>query len=373
MRSGGEVFSEQAALLLQWTSMKVVPIVAASASCTNTEPLISEPFSDLNISSIGVEQSFMGYSPVTTGPSRRRSNLSQTPGKTSEDKSSCFTNQQRQSTAARVISEALAVSLLFSSCLLFSEWLAVGGAGGETIAKEAKAWWDIFNLKDVAENDYENELLPVFCRLAVQSYRVTSDVSIIDSILVKCNISNCEKLLKQTLTAMLNVTTTVQNNSDDVKGVRDIIELVFTHAFDLFQKSSSNLPAELPDSMCSLFEGKEGTCCVLSFVEALFEHNVSFKQCVLHLIQKVKNAIDVQNNSAVSFNLQCLWLISETTRNSRRKKEIRQLVLTGLLSSKQYNDAIDGDNISSSTDGDNLVNAMCAFRDALQPVDESTS
>lgn len=223
-------FTENAEHLLHWTTQKILPAFSTPTTSSTTpntkndgETTIVDPFNDLNISSIAVEQSFLGaYSPVATGPPKRRSNFNRTPLKMGNDDSSLRnnTNRLRENEAARYMSRAVAVSLLYSSCLLYSEWLALGCAGAQIISKSALEWGGVFHSMDASDADVQEEikvLFPSFLRLATYLIISASDSSLLHLLMVKFhdynNNNNFLPQFKKCLAVLLTSHPSVQNTS----------------------------------------------------------------------------------------------------------------------------------------------------------------
>lgn len=162
--------------------MKVLPATLTKTAAPGRES--SVPFSDPNLSRISIEKSMeWSGSPIAAGPPRRRT----TRNSSSIRFSGAFPDQvdrdhQWNGMACDSVRRAFATSLLSSSCVIFSEWLAVGGKGVKEICENALSW-----SKDCCtSDDGENSMLPYFCRLAVQLVLASQNMSLLQQLLMRC-------------------------------------------------------------------------------------------------------------------------------------------------------------------------------------------
>jgi hypothetical protein len=250
----GLEFTEEAEKLLIWTTQRVIPSISATTSLTasNTKYISATPvidaFDDLNISSIAVEQSFLGvgYSPVATGPRKKRSNFNPTPLKFAIDDSNSLlptnrTHHERELEAARCVSRAVAVSLLYSSCLLFSEWLALGCAGAQIIGKAALEWGHIFNAiddsTDLDTQDEVNILLPCFIRLAVCLIISASDSSLLRLLLIRFHDLNRNNDIVQQFKKLTTVLLTSRSSCHDHSPTSIVLSCILDVAHEVSDPS----------------------------------------------------------------------------------------------------------------------------------------
>lgn len=319
-------FSIQAEKLLNWTTLKIIPACRLSTTSMNT--MVDEPFLDLNISSIAVEQSFVGYSPVVTGPPRRRTNLSRTPDKLG-DASGIFnprlsTNHERHHEGACVLGGSVAVALLQSSCVVFSEWLAVGGSSSETIAKAAVEWCHVFDSTE-SDNSIESELLPAFCRLALEVFMSGSDVSVLKAFLLKCKDPDSAGTIKRLISSLLSSKTAVHDTSIMTR----IVECILSVAHDVrgaeFQ-SVTNI-AEVPKTFAAMFEDKLTKSCTSSGLEAILESRLACIELAKLTIRNIKSGYEAEEHSIVMFNALCLQILCDGAHgNSKVVNDVTDMV-----------------------------------------------
>ena len=165
-KDGPPHFSLQARTLLDWTTDKVIPILTKQQGSAGA----ATPFGELNISRISAASAspVQPTSPSPMPPPRQRTNRNKTPVK---DGSFVSTSEEVDISTANdptaLLSHGVAVSLLQSSCVIFSEWLAVGGSGSNVIAQSACKWCDIF-ATSADKTALQIELLPAFTRLMME-------------------------------------------------------------------------------------------------------------------------------------------------------------------------------------------------------------
>ena len=126
-KDGPPHFSTQMRTLLEWTTDKVIPLLIKQQGSTGA----ATPFGELNISSISAASAspVQPASPSPMQPRRQRTNRNKTPVRDGSFVST--SNEVNIATAndsTALLSHGVAVSLLQSSCAIFSEWLAVGGS-----------------------------------------------------------------------------------------------------------------------------------------------------------------------------------------------------------------------------------------------------
>mmetsp|Transcript_7266 Transcript_7266/g.10631 ORF Transcript_7266/g.10631 Transcript_7266/m.10631 type:complete len:1184 (+) Transcript_7266:279-3830(+) len=136
-----DVLNQQAKRLLNWTTDQVIPALQ--------QPFLAPtPFRELDLSRISNVSDTTPGSPIR--PQAKRIDRKRTPNRNSIQTEYSFVDMAHCS----------AISLLDSSCIIFSEWLAVGGSGAEDIAIAASTW--------CRAACTSQELMSSFLRLAVQ-------------------------------------------------------------------------------------------------------------------------------------------------------------------------------------------------------------
>jgi hypothetical protein len=145
--------SPDALRILEWTGNIVRAVIESKA-----REKISLPFADPDLSSIRNEPSFIMSPQQST--ITKASRISD-----GEDASLNESNDCEP--------QAMAYTLVASSCILISEWLAVGGPGVVAFAEKACEWCSAVPVPGL--------LLP-FCRLAIQLVKQGNDCSLLKSI-----------------------------------------------------------------------------------------------------------------------------------------------------------------------------------------------
>jgi condensin-2 complex subunit G2 len=176
--------NSDAQTLLDWTTQVVVPVLVSSPKTA---------FEDMDISRISLDQSFRTpLSPLASPAPRRRSNRNKTPtgldgglGSKSQDPLA-----QANPVAASRLQKDLAISLLQTACLLFSEWMQVGRPGISVIAPAAKKW-------AAALGTEQDKLLPPLGRLVLQLVKSGHDPSILEDFLGHCSDAESAQPLQQ--------------------------------------------------------------------------------------------------------------------------------------------------------------------------------
>jgi hypothetical protein len=147
--------SHDALHILEWTGN-----IVRAANEPKAPAKISLPFADPDLSAIRNEPSFV-MSPQASTITRASSIDGDEDGSSKAPENHCEL-------------QVMAHTLVASSCILISEWLAVGGAGTDAFAEKANAWCSVLPVQGL--------LLP-FCRLAIQLVRQGNNCSLLKSIL----------------------------------------------------------------------------------------------------------------------------------------------------------------------------------------------
>jgi hypothetical protein len=316
----GIKFSAQAERLLHWTTSNVVP--AFSLSSENS--VEKTPFSDLNLSRISPEKSFESLpgSPVPTGPPKRRANRNTTPVRLDDGTSAPFsmTSQKSSRESSTFLARAFAVSLMQSSCVIFSEWLAVGGSGSSEIAESAVKWCKIFDENNGHRDETQKELLPVFTRLAMQLCKTVQDFSLLKHLLISCNeVDDHDEMppARKALSSLLSTRGTLAPVM-----VTKTVECVLEAAYSFTERVDFETPYELPASMEDVWPADEG--CIVSGLGAI----LSNKQASLEFTGLlVGNFAASAHNSLASalFHAKCLWILCDPSA-SKSAAEATQIV-----------------------------------------------
>eukprot|EP00536_Pseudo-nitzschia_multiseries_P005620 jgi/Psemu1/190970/e_gw1.108.84.1 len=170
----------QVGKLLLWTSNKIVPAFMRS------DDEGASALRDCDLSSISNRLSIsMVHSPPRSpslkSPLKQKANCGSTPV-AMRGRSSLFLTTPNVSPV--IYSAKVGGALLLSSCILSSEMLAMGMTNADEISKAAVGWCQIF---DQSRWPVEEELIHAFIRLAIQLFRASGDVALLEDLLVKCN------------------------------------------------------------------------------------------------------------------------------------------------------------------------------------------
>jgi hypothetical protein len=318
-------------MLLHWTTTRVIPAFTLS----NGNPRCQEvPFSDPNISSIQVEKSFDIFpsspEPASIRGSRRRVNRNKTPDRL-DDGLGVFDDSPSAEEARRSafnVRRAFAIALLNSSCVLFSEWLAVGGGlGASLIAKGAVEWCHVFQVKEHASKN-QKELLPGFCRLAVQLSKTDQDCSLWKELLTKCNVTSDgledTTVIRKALSALF-----ASRGKHAEVIVTSVVDCILEAAYDLLQNKTDEIEFELPDSLNSLWSSGDG--CIGSALCAIVGNKTASLALGKRLVENFSKHAEESKWIAL-FDAKCLWILcdSESTVATEVTTIVRQLNTTGL-------------------------------------------
>lgn len=335
----GVSFNEQARRLLDWTSAVVLPALLMP----DNEKL---PFNDPNLSRISVEKSFdFPVSPVPTGPPKRRSKRDKTPVRMHDNKpgarhSSLFESPSSSSSASPstqdppfsfVLAKAFAVSIMHSCVILFSEWLAVGGAGAEEIAAAAGNWTRLFKETasteegDAVDNEAIQRLVPAFCRLALQLCKTADNFSLLKSLLIAVREEDDEdgkSVLKIALSTLLS---TRGHSSSVVKTVRCVLDA----AHKQIETIEFTVPVDSPQSLRSICPDNSGS------VLLALKLAVSSKQGSVELVKILVDSFGQQHTAPLPdnlaiFNAHCLSMICSSPDSAGLSSIVRSLDVSTL-------------------------------------------
>jgi hypothetical protein len=304
-------FSDDAQQLLEWTTKRVLPAFSLSPEDIGFDD--NAPASNIAGSPM---------SPVPTGPARRRTNRNATPCKDSDSMapSDLQSTSHRDKVSAVLVARAFGTSLLQASCVIFSEWLAVGCAGADAIAKAAVVWTKIFCIDEVG-TEAQTELLPAFCRLALYLARNAQDTSLLKSLLLECTEDSTtdNSSLQKVLSLLF-----ASRNPDLISAA---VEAIFQAANGIVERLGDNTSksSELPASVDTLWNQSQG--CIKPAVAAV----LSSKSACLELAKLVVNELNNSNDSsadALLFKVKCLWLVCDVSSNNNHSEVLN--VVRGL-------------------------------------------
>ena len=289
-------------MLLHWTTSNVIPALTPSV-----------PFTDPNLSSIHVENSFAAL-PASPEPIIRgkRSNLNKTPERLDEGlglfDDSPATEEARRS--ASKVARAFALSIMKSSCVLFSEWLAVGGSGAGFIAQATtNGWCKIFESAEKAA-DISTDLVPVFFRLAIQLARTGGEFGFLKQLL-GCLKEDSEEFEASTSVvvrkAMGSLLASRGAQADTV--VKKTVECVLEAAYDILNKAEDELEYQLPISLGELWSSETG--CIGSALGAILSSKPASLELARQLVDRFPMHVLDELTRLALFDAKCLWLLCD--------------------------------------------------------------
>lgn len=315
--NAGINFSAEAKKLLHWTTGVVLPVLLPSSATVE-----KVPFSDPNLSHISVEKSFESFpvSPIV-GPPRRRANRNTTPVRLDGAGLSSFGNDTTLGSTEPALARALAVSLMQSCVMIFAEWIAVGGAGAEEIAKASVEWTQLFDNNEDGEDGHN--LLPGFCRLAMQLCKSAENFSLLKSLLAKAQ-EDADPDATGPIRSML--TSLLPKRSDTSSVAERTVQCVVEAAHEIIGSKSLTFSTACPASIGQLWP-HEGNC-IVSALRAVLAN----KQATLVLAEMLAAQVGAetgdlaQESSQMLFDAKCLCLLCDAEANTKSSAEVMLLV-----------------------------------------------
>jgi hypothetical protein len=280
-KDGRPSFSLQAKTLLDWTTDRVIPVLSKQGG------VLATPLDYLNLSRISAvtESPIHPSSPTPMPPLRQRTNRNRTPGRFDPtfvslgDKEHIEIATGLESTT--LLAYGAAVSLLQSSCVIFAEWLAVGGSGSSVVAASASKWCKIFT---IAEDDVtlQAELQPAFTRLAVQLCKTSSDFSVLQQLITSCDEAKVEE--DETIDMKKTVSTLLAGRDEQGNTLVDgVVGAVLGAARSILEETAMNddESPEMPLTLSEVWNNNKGS--VFSSLSAI----LSNKQATVVLAKKL--------------------------------------------------------------------------------------
>mmetsp|Transcript_26643 Transcript_26643/g.39518 ORF Transcript_26643/g.39518 Transcript_26643/m.39518 type:complete len:885 (-) Transcript_26643:242-2896(-) len=314
----GMKLNDQAQTMMMWITNRVIP--AFEHGRQELTPGIAE----LDISRISSVRSSMAPPGTIFTPQ-------ELDGSNEKRHSITFLNDGDVEEAS-VYAKASAISLVSSATIIFSEWLAVGGQGGNDIAFHATKWSDMLCLssRDVQKDNSlplaRDELLPAFCRLAVQLVKCGINVDkLLQSILKSCDgieeggAEQC--VVKKSVVAMLNIQAqkSCDNDVESNDIVPPIVELSKSYATSCDHE-------DVPDSADEFFDDEGCNPAVKTAFAAVCTNSFGCLALMNHLSRNVSKFIGDHGASAdmpvgaaetIAFDLKCLIVLSSSTALSK--------------------------------------------------------
>jgi hypothetical protein len=223
------------------------------------------------------------------------------------------------------LARGAAKTLMQASCVIFSEWLAVGGSGAGDISFAAAKWCEIFSDTNT-KYERQSELLPSFLRLAVQLCKSEGDFSVLRQLIVHCDEateSDEANLMKKSIAALLCSRDTSGDSlaADTVKHVLDAADALIRN-----YGTDHNDFNEMPDALSDVWvikKGYVGTC-----LAAIMSNKQGAVNLAMELVSRlVKRYSETELDIKAVFETQCLWFMCVNT--SIRKSgalDVRKLI-----------------------------------------------
>jgi hypothetical protein len=288
-------FSRQATLLLDWTTEKIVPALKGSQRGENELRNI-----DLSCILNTSDSILFSASPGVMSPPRQRANLNRTPDRLHSGLM-CDVNHSMLNEPSVFLVSAIAVSLLQSSCTIFSEWLAVGGGGATNIVESAVKWCRIFEVDGNEEVAIETqkELFPGFARLALNLCKHSNNFLLLKELLVKCNEAVADaKVMGKALTALLSA-----RNAQRHKLLEGIVDAVCEAAYSCLDGGTDSL-IEFPTCVGELWSNDKGSIGLA--LSGIMQNPQASTALIRNLVSRL--GADTRNSD---FQAKLLWLLVE--------------------------------------------------------------
>ncbi|KAI2489658.1 Condensin II non structural maintenance of chromosomes subunit [Fragilaria crotonensis] len=224
---------------------------------------------------------------------------------------------------SHVFSRGVAISLLQSSCVIFSEWLAVGGSGVTEIAQAASAWCDVFANQDRA---LQVELVPTFLRLEVHLAKISSNFSVLGRLLVTCDETDEmdeTTLFKKTIASLL--TGRDQSGNSMLGGLLEEILKAVRVIIDDEGPANNHVLRDAPSCWEEVCGFKRGFIVpVLSAVGSNKKACVALTDMLVAALQKGPD--ENIGGEMVLFQVRCLWFLCEAgSDQGATQKAVRSL------------------------------------------------
>ena len=222
------------------------------------------------------------------------------------------------------VASAMAVSLLQSCIVVFSEWLAVGGTGAEQIAEAATGWTRICQSTEV--QDVRKDLFLPLTRLALQLCKAAGNFSLLTRLLTcfpdKVGDADFEPLSKA-LSSLL----TGRGRGNDALCSSTVKSIIDT-AHEVISKTPVEVTSDLPSSVDDLWTYPNSS--VARAISCIF----ASKTASVELANYLTSTLDTtQSNSISVFNAKCLWLLCDANFSKAHEEialVVRQMNTTGI-------------------------------------------
>jgi hypothetical protein len=249
-------------------------------------------------------------------PPRQRTNRNKTPERFNStfgslgDKEDIEIAPGHESTA--LLAYGVAVSLLQSSCVIFAEWLAVGGSGSDVIAASVSNWCKIFTLTE-DKTALQAELQPAFTRLAVQLCKTSSNFSVLQQLITSCDEAKVEE--DETIDMKKTVSTLLTGRDEQGNTLVDgAVGAVLRAARSILEKTAMNddEAPEMPLALSEVWNNGKGS--VFSSLSAI----LSNKHATVVLAEKLVACFGGDGGATdqmqvALFQAKLLWLLCDRT------------------------------------------------------------
>ena len=311
-------FNAKAKLLLNWTTSRVIPALTVDNKG-------GSELRNLDLSRISnVSDSLvLPGSPSPFSPPRRKADLKRTPDRMGGNPISIFDNDGALNRPAVFLVSAVAGSLLQSSCLVFTEWLSVGGAGAQEIAEASVKWCKVFLEGGLASGDMKKEIAPAFMRLAIQLCQAADNYLLLKRILVECDEACFEDNGASVEKAISSLLSGHCLGAKVSKIMNGIIDTVLDAAYESLDSFVTELKFEVPESIEDLWHFDTG--CVASALAAISGNKHSKLLLCRRLVCCLANHSKNLNKRAV-FEAKCLaYMLSFSGSSIEMEGIIREL------------------------------------------------
>jgi hypothetical protein len=275
-------------------------------------------------------------------PRRQRTNRNKTPVR---DGSFVSTSNEVNIATANdsnaLLSHGVAVSLLQSSCAIFSEWLAVGGSGFDVIAQSVCKWCEIF-AASTNKTVLQVELLPAFTRLMIELCKF-SDFHVLEKLLVSCGEIESEQddsnINKKTISSILTCR--------DVQGIplaHGVVTTVLGAASLILQKAGTLANEEdknqgTPYSLSDVWDMHSGS--IYSGLSAVLSNKEASVVLTQKLVDRFRQGVDENDSSKVLlFEAKLLSLICANSTEPQVKTAITTLDASKFSGGETVNEVI---------------------------------
>jgi hypothetical protein len=302
--------------LLQWTNANVMWALTRKKPDASVDTNIS--FNDPNLSSIQVEKSFDMHNrtPEIERP-RRRANLNQTPERLDVGLG-LFDDSPSEAveTPRFTLTRSLATALMKSSCILFAEWIAVGGLGSGFISEAATGWCQVLDSVDDREQ-LKIDILPVFLRLTIQLAK-KGEYDLLKELLIKIpdRVGEDEICASAIGKAFSHLLSTSGAHSKII--LEHSIASVLYAAETLLQTATDELQYDIPESLQSLWPDKTG--CITTALKVSVSNRASSLELSRQLSLNFLSWTASSPRMAL-FAVRCLALVCNSESGSKIVKE----------------------------------------------------